>query len=227
MQGRQGPDQDNDSWERTPSQPSQRLSGSNGTGKQRAVPQRPPGMARVEPPPTRRVARPRRDIPSPRRRRRRFLLWGSILVVTGIIVIIIVWSAILLFRGTSAAGPSANLAVDFISSLDTQNYDKAWADLGPPITLHPQSEFTQAAQTADSCYGIVTDYKLIDSNTTVSSDSKTWTYGYTITRSKLSHPYTLTLTIQEDAQGNWQVTAYSNGSTTTNDLGPANTPCHK
>ena len=70
MQGRQG--QGNDPWNRSSSGPHVE---ANGTGKQRALPQRPPGMTRIErPPQTPRVNRPQRQAQPPKSWRRRLLI---------------------------------------------------------------------------------------------------------------------------------------------------------
>src|SRR6266571_2575281 len=72
MQGRQGPGYD--PWDRSSGK---LLAATNGndSGKQRAMPQRPPGMARVEhPPQTTRVARPRRQSKPPKSWWRRLTL---------------------------------------------------------------------------------------------------------------------------------------------------------
>jgi len=56
----------------------------NGTGKQRAIPRRPPNMARIDHPPvTQRIARPQREAPRKKSLRRRILFWGIVFVVAG------------------------------------------------------------------------------------------------------------------------------------------------
>src|SRR2546423_12206601 len=56
----------------------------NGTGKQRAIPRRPPNIARIDHPPvTQRIARPQREAPRKKSLRRRILFWGIVFVVAG------------------------------------------------------------------------------------------------------------------------------------------------
>ena len=209
MQGRQG--SGGSSWDR----PSERHNGSlNGTGKQRAIPQRPPGMARVDintmqmP----RIARPQPQTPAPRKLRRLLLIIGSIFVVCAILACT---AGYLLSKGLSVSSGATATTTDFLGALSTSNYNQAYQDLGPAITLHLSlQQFTQQAQNLDRCYGPITNYPEVQDSATNQGNSQSYTYN--ISRSKLTKPYQLRLTLQQDpdANNNWKIVDYGN------DLGP-------
>jgi NTF2-like N-terminal transpeptidase domain len=185
------------------------------TTEQRAIPKRPPGMARIDTPPEMvRAPRPSREQTPPQKMRKRILIFGGIALVLAIIACTI---GSLLANGiNTSAGPST-AAVDFISSLNTKNYAQAYKDLGPAITIRiSQEQFTQQAKVLDTCYGKVSDYTEV-ANSAKNQDG-TQTYTYTITRelSAKKLPYKLQLTLQKDPDdGTWKVSDYSNN------LGPA------
>jgi hypothetical protein len=102
----------------------------NGTGKQRAIPRRPPNMARIDhPPETPRVARPQREVPRQKSWRRRILFWGIVFVVAGALACGIGYAAVNFFAATNATAGGAVTATDFLSALSNQNYDQAYNDL--------------------------------------------------------------------------------------------------
>jgi serine/threonine protein kinase len=115
---------------------------------------------------------------------------------------------------TSTAGATA-LASDFVQAVSNRNYDQAYNDLGPQITKQTsRSQFIQNAQCEDSSYGAVTGYR----NASRTSQGNSLSYVYLVTRGKLSQPYHLHLTLQQNSSGNWQVTDYNS------DLSPP--ACH-
>lgn len=227
MQGRPDRDRDKEALDRAISE---HLAAVNGARKQRGIPKRPPNMARVQqPPPSRRVARPRRETPPPASWRKRFLFWGIIFVGCSLLACGIGYAAVNFYAATNSTAGAATTATNFLSSLSTQNYEQAYNDLDATITVETtQNEFTQQAQADDQCYGPVTDYSEVANSALV--QATTQSYSYTITRSKLTKSYTLRLTLQQDKYGSWKVISYTNNSdnatTNTNDLGPGQPPCH-
>jgi hypothetical protein len=115
-------------------------------------------------------------------------------------------------KTSNGAAATAN---DFLTSLSKSDYTHAYSDLGPPITLQPniQENFQQQAQRLDSCYGPVKSFSEVADSAVYQGNSQSYTY--TIVRSKLTKPYQLRLTLQQDQDGNsWKITDYGN------DLGP-------
>ena len=113
---------------------------------------------------------------------------------------------------TSGVPAAAAKADDFINSLMHHTYDRAYGDLGPTLTGQtPQSQFTQQAQQEDTCYGAVTGDTRMDNNTTAQGSSLN--YVYTLNRGKMSKPYQLHVTLQQDDGGNWQITHYNSNIT--------------
>ncbi len=152
MQGRQGPGKD--PRDRTSRNSNDAL---NGSGKQRAVPQRPPGRARLDTPPAvQRVARPQK----PRRSRgRRLLIAVIILAVGAALVFVVAFGLANYFISIGNSAGPASTAADFLINLKSQKYDLAYKDLDAVITgtLHP-GDFLTMAQADDHCYGPVTDF---------------------------------------------------------------------
>ncbi|HLZ59113.1 MAG TPA: hypothetical protein VKR06_19390 [Ktedonosporobacter sp.] len=231
MQGREG--QDSNPWN-TPSE--QRLNGTskhpslNGTskhpsiasslqatGRQPAIPPRPPGMTRVSPPPSApRVARPQRPQAKPGQTRRRLLFFGCLLVACVVLAFVLTYAGIKLSEALSSSNGAATTTTDFLTALHNSNYDQAYKDLGPAITLRSnmsQADFQQQAQTIDRCYGTVQGFSEVADSATNQGDTQS--YSYMITRSKLAKPYQIRLTLQLDTDSNtWKITDYGN------DLGP-------
>ncbi len=232
MQGRS--DQNDDSWDKAASRKMAALNGTgkhpafdgtgkyralngtgkhpalDGTGKQRAIPQRPPGMARLDTVPEMpRVPRPQRQAEPPKNLRRRWLIFGSLFAVAAILACTITY--VLASGMISSAGP-ATTATDFLTALKSHNYDQAYKDLGPAITIRisPQ-QFTQQGQAADNCWGTITDYKQIDNSATNNGSSQS--YAYTITRSKIPKTYEMRLTFQQDPDDSnaWKISDYGAG----------------
>ena len=219
MQGRQGPGYD--PWDRSSGN---LLAATNGndSGKQRAIPQRPPGMPRVEhPPQTTRVARPQRQSKTPKSLWRRLLFIAIIFVACGVIAGVIGFALVNYFTGIGNSAGAANSATDFMLALKSQNYDQAYNnDLDAKITISvTKDEFKQMAQADDHCFGLVTDFNEVPGSATSSTDSTIQSYMYNVSRNKLSKTYKLTLTLQKDPDGNWDITSYGG------DLGPNPPTC--
>ncbi len=214
MQGQQGPSKEPREWF-----PNKELAGVNGTGKQRPLPQRPPGMARIDQAPTTpRVARPQRQAPRPTRWRRQLLILAAIFIACGLLACVIGYTVVNFLNASSTAAGAVTTASDFLAAISSRNYNHAYTDLGAAITVRmTEDEFVQQAQNDDRCYGPVTGYTEVPGSATIQDNVQS--YSYTITRGKLAHPYQLHLTLQQDANGNWTVTSYGN------DLGPGQPPC--
>ncbi len=220
MQGRQGPGYD--PWDRSSGK---LLAATNGndSGKQRAIPQRPPGMARVgHPPQTTRVARPQRRSKPPKSCWRRLLLIAFVFVACGVMAGAIGFALVNYFTGIGNSAGAANTATDFMLALKSQNYDQAYNnDLDAKITISvTKDEFKQMAQADDHCFGLVTDFNEVPGSAISSVDNTTQSYTYNVSRNQLSKTYKITLTLQKDPDGNWDITSYGG------DLGP-NTPTCK
>jgi hypothetical protein len=218
MQGRQDPGYD----------PRDRSSGKllaatngNGSGKQRAIPQRPPGMTRVEhPPQSTRVARPRRQPKQPKSWLRRLFIFAIVFVACGLIAWAIGYALVNYFVGIGNSAGAANTDTDFMLALKSQNYDQAYNDLDAKITISvTNDEFKQMALADDHCFGQVTDFNEVPGSAITSADNTTQSYTYNVTRNKLTKTYKLTLTSQKDPDGNWDITSYGS------DLGPTTPAC--
>lgn len=215
MPGRQG----REPFDRSSSQPHPSL---NGNGNQRSVPQRPANMSRLNTPPaTSRVARPNREAPPRSRWRRRLIISSVVLVFCCIAAYAIGYGAYNFFAATGATAGAAVTATDFLTNLKNQNYKQAYDDLDVVITVQTSpSDFQQQAQLDDKCYGDVTDYNEI-ANSAVQNSPQSYTYSFNITRSKLSKPYTLKMTLQQNQYNEWRISSYGDN----NDLGPGQPPC--
>lgn len=210
MQGR--PDQDGRYWDKDASQ---KIAAITKTGKYRAIPQRPPTMSKLKldtAPEMPRVPRPQYTPVPARRRRNILLIGGGIFAIAALLACTVGY---LLASGILAsAGPAATVT-DFLGAASSRNYTQAYSDLGPGVTLSlSQAQFTKQAQALDTCYGPVTNYKIVDNATT--NQNNIQSYTYTITRSKLAKTYQLSLALQQDqdAGNSWKI--YSYGGT----LGP-------
>lgn len=213
MQGRQG--SEGSPWEKPSDR--QQVGSLNGTSKQRAIPQRPPNMARVDitsmtaqmP----RIARPKPEAPPPPRKLRRLLvILGSVFIVCALLACTVGY---LFSRGLSASSGPSTTTSDFLLAASGGHYDQAYQDLGPAITLHlSQQQFEQQEQVIDHCYGTITQYPEVPNSAT--NQGTTQSFTYTITRSKLKTTYPLHLTLQQDPDANngWKIIDYGN------DLGP-------
>ncbi len=113
---------------------------------------------------------------------------------------------------TNGVPAAAAKADDFVTAIAHHAYDRAYSDLGPSITNQtPKNTFTQQAQQEDSCYGVVAGDSRMNNNTTAQGNGLD--YVYTLTRAKMSKPYQLHVTLQQDDGGNWQVINYNSNIT--------------
>jgi hypothetical protein len=138
--------------------------------------------------------------------RPRLIILGAIAAIIAIIIFVIV--SLLVGAINQNTGPAIT-AADFLSSLSNKNYDNAYQDLGPAVTIRlNRQEFTKQAQDLDQRYGAITNYAEVDGSATVNNNA--YSFTYTITRANLSKPYKLTLTLQQDQGDNntWKVVAY-------------------
>ena len=197
-------------------------SNGNDSGKQRAIPQRPPGMPRVEnPPQTQRVARPQRQPKPTRSFRRRLLFIALIFVACAVIAGIVGFGLVNYFTGIGNSAGAANTTTDFMLNLKSQNYDQAYNnDLDAKITISvTKDEFKQMALADDHCFGVVTDFNEVPGSAVSSTNDSTQSYTFNVSRNKLTKTYELTLTLQKDPDGNWDITSYGG------DLGPIAPTC--
>jgi hypothetical protein len=219
MQGRQGPGEKGQKPLDRSATAGHRF--SDLTGRQPVIPQRPPGMARTridQPPLAPRVARPQHEV-SKVRRPRTWRGWALILAM-GIVLVLVIYGVTNFAIAANAALPSATTASGFLSNLKNADYEDAYNMLSATATLTlAKSDFKNMAQLDDHCYGQVTDYNEVDGSATSTADGTIQSYAYTITRSKLAKPYQLTITLQKDATGDWNITGYGG------DLGPAPPTC--
>ena len=219
MQGKQG--KASYSWDRSFGK---LLAAKNGndSGKQRSIPQRPPRMPRVEHrPQSTRIARPQRQSKPPKSLWRRLLFIAIIFVACGVIAGIIGFALVNYFTGIGNSAGAANTATDFMLALKSQNYDQAYDnDLGAKITISvPKDEFKQMALADDHCFGLVTDFNEVPGSAISSTNDSTQSYTYNVSRNHLSKTYKLTLTLEKDPDGNWDITSYGG------DLGPTTSTC--
>ena len=230
MPERQGPN--NEPWDKYASQRLAAFNGngaSNGTGKQRSIPRRPANMTRMNrPPSTPRIARPQREEPKSRSVRRRLVVWSVVFIVCALLACGIGYAAVNFFSALNSSQGSANTVTDFLSNLENQNYTSAFNDLAPTLTIQmtPQ-QFQEQAQDDDRCYGKVTDYSEVANSAVTSTDGKTQSFIYTITRTLNgnTHAYQIHIALQQDNTGNWRISSYGNGNSATNDLSPGQPPC--
>jgi hypothetical protein len=195
----------------------------NGTGKHRPLPPRPPGLPRADaPPPTPRAVRPQRETSSPKTIRRNASILVGIFIVCGLLACGIGYVAFNYVNGLTVSSGAATTANDFLHALSIRNYDQAYQDLDPAITLQlSQDEFKQQAQFNDRCFGPVTNYTEVPDSATAQGNGNTLSYTYSITRGKVSRPYSLRLTLQQnpDSPGDWKISSYGDS------LGPAQPIC--
>jgi len=178
-------------------------------------------MTRIEhPPQASRVNRPQRKAPHPKSWRRRLLFLVVVILACGLLAWGIGYALANYFIGVGNSSGAANTTTDFLLALKGQNYDQAYDDLDAKITISlTKDQFTSMAQADDHCYGPVTDFNEQAGSATISADNNTQGYTYHMTRSKLTKTYPLTLTLQKDPNGNWNITSYGS------DLGPAPPTC--
>jgi hypothetical protein len=162
-------------------------------------------MTRLKTPPdTPRVARPQRETVPQIKVRRRIIVLGSVFAIAAIIACTV---GILLARGMLQSSGPASVINDFFNGISSDNYEQAYQDLGPAITLQlNQQDFIKQAQDLDQQYGPITDYQEVANSATNQDNSQSYTF--TITRSKLKKPYTLHFVLQQDPNEVWKISNY-------------------
>ncbi len=131
------------------------------------------------------------------------------LVLLSLLVCGLVFAVYHFFQTRNASVPVTNtigataLASDFMQAIVSRNYDQAYNDLGPQVS--GKDQFKQTALSEDQCDGSVKTYR----STSTTQNSNTLVGNYLVTRAKIAQPYHLTLTLQEDSSGRWQITDYS------------------
>ncbi len=191
------------------------------TGRQQAVPRRPPGMAHLDqPPPTLRVARPQMQRRERKPKTGKWWAGTSAVVVLAVVLVgMLVYGTTNFFLAISVNAGAASTAGDFLAGLQGANYDQAYNDLAPTLTAHlSRSGFKQMALADDHCYGQITDSNEVNGSAVTGQDGSQ-SFTYSMTRSKLAKPYQMQLTLQKDAAGGWNITSYGD------DLGPAPPTC--
>jgi hypothetical protein len=182
---------------------------SSATGKYGAIPQRPPYMPPhmdSRPETISRAPRPQHQTRQPRKMHPLIIILGAFVAIITIIAFVLVF--LLVGAINQNTGPAAT-SVDFLSSLSSKNYDNAYQDLGPAVTIRlNRQDFTQQAQALDQQYGAITDYSEVPNSAIVKNNTRSFTY--TITRKNLSKPYKLTITLQQDQNdnNNWKIVDY-------------------
>ena len=182
-----------------------RLAAIKATGKSRATLQRPPSMTRLTTPPnTPRVARPQREMVPPNKVRRHTILLGSVFAIAAIIACTV---GVLLASGMlESSGPAATVN-EFFNAASSNNYEQAYQDLGPTITIRiNQQDFTKQSQALDQRYGTIIDYKEVANSAT--SQGASQSYLFAIKRNKLTKPYNLRIVLQQDPNEGWKITDY-------------------
>lgn len=197
------------------------------TSEFRAIPTRPPTMTRIAVTPEMlraapRAPRPQNEAVPTHELHKRLLIWSCIFGTLAIIACIVGY---LLASGISNSSGPATVVTDFLDGLNTKDYAQAYRDLGPAVTIRlSPNQFAQQAESQDSCYGPVKDYAQVANSTRTSDDNQTYIYTYTITRTLLSKPYQMSITLQKDPDDNtWKVADYGTS------LGPnqQGLACHK
>ena len=132
-----------------------------------------------------------------------------VIVLLSLLVCGLIYGVTHYFQTKNAATPITNitganaLSTDFMQAVMNSNYDQAYNDLGPQVT--GKNQFKQSAQSEDRCDGTVKTYQ----STGVTQNGNTVMNNYLVKRTKVAQPYHLTLTLQGDGSGRWQITDYN------------------
>ena len=94
------------------------------------------------------------------------------------------------------------LAKDFMQALSEHNYEQAYNDLSNKDIS--KTEFESNAQTADQCNGPMINYK--DSG--IKQQNQSMIETFEVQRKKRTQPYHLSITLQKDSSGRWQIIDY-------------------
>ncbi|HET8911582.1 MAG TPA: serine/threonine-protein kinase [Ktedonobacteraceae bacterium] len=99
---------------------------------------------------------------------------------------------------------------DFMQAIESHNYNQAYAKFTPSLASQlPRDQFIQQSLQQDRCEGNIVGFSQLNS----SGQSTRRDYIYIVNRQKLAK-YNLSLTLQKDSQGNWQVSDFSVPSAT-------------
>jgi hypothetical protein len=132
------------------------------------------------------------------------IILGGIFAVAAIIASTV---GILLASGILQSRGPAVTVNDFFNAASSKNYEQAYQDLGPTITIRiNQQDFTKQAQDLDQRYGPIIDYKEVANSATTQDTSQS--YLFTIKRNKLTKPYNLRIVLQQDPNEGWKITDY-------------------
>jgi hypothetical protein len=193
------------------------------TGMMPALPRRPAGMTRLDqpPPPTPRIGRPQYEQKKPPTNwKKRIIVLAIVFGLGSIFVGVLAYGVTNLVLAMSESGGAATRISDFLSNVQTQSYDQAFQDLDATITVQMSSaDFTTLGKLDDKCYGQVTNYSELANSSISTVNGTIMSFTYTMMRSKYKGTYSLKLTVQKDAAGNWSITSFGG------DLGPAKPTC--
>jgi len=119
-------------------------------------------------------------------------------------------------QSSASGGNAANTEVDFLTAISHQDYRQAYSDLSASLTLVMSlTGFTEQAQNADRCSGLLTNFTKVANSAAIQGSQRS--VAYTLTRSKLTQPYTLKLMLNQDpGSEKWLIMSYGEK----NDLGP-------
>ena len=181
------------------------------TGRQPIIPQRPPGMRRLDTVPEMpRVPRPHYTAPQKPMKRKWLLTLGGVFLLVALIAFVVGY---FLFPALNASAGPSQVTVDFFSSIQSQNYGQSYKDLGPAITIpESQAQFTGAAQSLDKCYGPISSYNEVPNSAKLQNN--TYSYTYTVKRAHLSRAYPIQIQLQQEQQqqganqNDWKITSY-------------------
>jgi hypothetical protein len=154
--------------------------------------------------------------------RRNFFVLLGIFALSALLACGIGYAVFNYVTGLSASSGAATTANHFLNALSNRNYDQAYNDLDPTITLQlTQDAFTQEAEYTDRCFGPVETYTEIPNSATVQGNGTIQSYTYSVTRSKVGKPYQFHLTLQQNPNtpSDWKISSYGDS------LGPAQPTC--
>lgn len=99
---------------------------------------------------------------------------------------------------------------DFMQAIESHNYNQAYSKFSPSLASQlPRDQFLQQSQHQDRCEGNIVGFSQLSSN----GQGGRRNYVYIVNRQKLPK-YNLSLTLQKDNKGNWQVSDFNVPSST-------------
>jgi serine/threonine protein kinase len=103
---------------------------------------------------------------------------------------------------------ASTVANGFVVAISRQNYSQAYAALGASLKGQISGqEFIQQARDEDNCAGVITHVSRLENATTIQGSKITYTYE--IKRAKITKPYRLYATLQQDSSNNWHIVDYN------------------